>query len=179
MRSLDAPEGGAPGVPSIVLVVNDDTVTLEMYERMLSSGTSGELWVTGGDQTEAIEYACDLRPDIILSDVDIRLSAPGREFLRQLRLQPRLEQTPVLLVAGSEPDGPIAQLVDRIVLKPVDQETLVATVRSVLSHSRHLRECSRSLRQSAAAVLARAQRAMARAESTKERISPVQTVFRR
>ena len=166
MRMVESPQADGSPTPPIVLVVNDDALTLEMYERMLVAEPADELWVTGGSQAEAIEYARDLRPDIIVSDVDVRASAPGREFLRQLRSDAVLEHVPVLLVAGSQPDGPILQLVDRVVLKPVDRETLVGNVRAVLRYSRHLRERSSTLRQSVGAVVARAQRALARAERT-------------
>ena len=54
-----APLGIARPIPPIVLVVQDDAEAREMYERLLSppADASDDLWVTGGTQVEAFEYA--------------------------------------------------------------------------------------------------------------------------
>ena len=162
-------EPQARPIPPIVLVVTDDPLTLEMCERLLGIETQHELWVTGSAQVEAIEYARDLWPDIIVSDLDLRIGANGPALLGDLRAMPKLEQVPVVLVAAVEPDARIVQLVDRVLLKPIDPVTFLAEVRDVLEYSKHLRARSSTLRRSITAVLARSQRVLNRSGAVKEK----------
>ena len=59
----------------LALVVNDAGDTSEIYERLLSDAG---LWVTSCPEREAIDYARDVLPDVILSDIDVRPNAAGR-----------------------------------------------------------------------------------------------------
>lgn len=83
--------------PSIALVVNDDRDTSEVYERLLSGDG---LWVTSCAEREAIEYARDVLPDVILFDVDVRPGASGRDLLQHFHEEPGLRDVPVALIAS-------------------------------------------------------------------------------
>ena len=72
-------------MPPIALVVNDDRDTAEIYERLLSGDG---LWVTSCSEREAFEYARDVLPDLILSDLDVRPGAFGRDILQRFRDDP-------------------------------------------------------------------------------------------
>ncbi len=89
------------GVPPIVLLVEDDADTRDLYQTAL--GFAG-LWVAqAADADDALEYAIDLRPDSVL--MDIALPAPGDGFglARALRESTRFSETPIVAVTGLEP----------------------------------------------------------------------------
>ena len=73
--------GTSKPLPSIALVVNDAGDTSEIYERLLSDAG---LWVTSCPEREAINYARDVLPDVILSDIDVRPSLRNLPPLRPL-----------------------------------------------------------------------------------------------
>src|SRR3954462_10967098 len=123
---------GIKSIPPIVMVVNDQSDTVAMYERMLSSAG---LWVTAGCGREAFDYALELCPDAIVSDLDVRPGTEGREFLRRLRAEPRLRDGPGGLLTSSEPEAASALDVQAVLIKPVDQPALLANVQSVLERS--------------------------------------------
>jgi CheY-like chemotaxis protein len=151
---------GIRPTPSIALVVNDDRDTSEVYERLLSGDG---LWVTSCTEREAIEYARDVQPDVILSDVDVRPGASGRDLLQHFHEEPGLREVPVVLIASCLPDASTARQ-DTILVKPVEPTRLLATIHEVLERSRVLRHRSRTLRQSLGAVLARSRKAVERSE---------------
>jgi CheY-like chemotaxis protein len=144
--------------PSIALVVNDDRDTSEVYEHLLSGDG---LWVTSCPEREAIEYARDVQPDVILSDVDVRPGAPSRDILHHFHEDAGLRELPVLLIASCPPDGWTVQQVDTILVKPVEPTRLLEAVHEVLDRSRMMRKRSGTLRQSVSAVLLRSQKAVA------------------
>ena len=158
-NSIDT--GTGRPMPPIALVVNDDRDTAEIYERLLS----GEgMWVTSCSEREAFEYARDVLPDLILSDLDVRPGASGRDILQCFRDDPGLRDVPVVLIAALPPDGQTVQQVDTVLIKPVQPDSLLASVHAIVDRSRVLRARSRSLRHSVAAVLSRSQRAIERSE---------------
>jgi DNA-binding response OmpR family regulator len=68
-----AEPAGTNEIPPIVLVVEDDRDTRDMYEALLSAGG---FWVMkAGDAVEAFAYAKDFHPDGVLTD----LGLPGRK----------------------------------------------------------------------------------------------------
>lgn len=147
----------APEIPPIVLVVHDAAEGIEMYERLLDDGENA-LWITAAVMREAVDYALDLRPDVILCDVDAAGASAGDEFLRQLRGDPRLRQTAVLLVVGSTPTGARAAAADGILLKPVRPEQLVASVYAAAVQAKAFRGTT-TIRKAVAAAIARSNRA--------------------
>ena len=148
-------------MPSIALVVNDDCATAEIYERLLSGDG---LWVTSCSAREAFDYPRDVLPDLILSDLDVRPGASGRDILQRFRDDPGLRDVPLVLIASSPPDGQTVQQVNSVLIKPVQPDNLLASVHAIVDKSRQLRDRSRSLRHSVAAVLCRSQRAIERSE---------------
>ena len=130
------------GVPPIVLLVEDDADTRDLYQTAL--GFAG-LWVAqAADADDALEYAIDLRPDAVL--MDIALPAPGDGFglARALRESTRFSDTPIVAVTGLEPGklGVDADLFSAIFYKPVPLDKLVRRVKWLSLKSSVLRERS-------------------------------------
>jgi len=148
-------------LPPVVMVVDDNSDTLEMYEELLSSAG---VWVTGTTRIdEALECALDLQPDMVLSGLTFnRTVTPGLEFIRQLKAQPKLRAVPVVLVLDSDtPDAGLEELqVDALLKKPVEPARLLEHMRLALEQSQRLRETSTRLRASLAALMTRPQRAI-------------------
>jgi CheY-like chemotaxis protein len=148
---------GFASFPSIVLVVHDDADTAEMYERLLELDDR-ELWVTSAIAREAIEYALDLRPDVILSDVGPGASPDGTEFLRQLADDVVLRQTPVVLVVSDPP--PSVAIAHTVLVKPLEPDVLVASVRRAVQSARGQARRVNTVRHAVAARMARAARTL-------------------
>jgi chemosensory pili system protein ChpA (sensor histidine kinase/response regulator) len=128
---------GAIGeAPPIVLVVEDDADTLEMYEALLSARG---YWVArAANGVDAVESAQALRPDAIVIDVGLPGGMDGTELIRELQADGRLRGIPVLVVTGREPRHlpSFAGLrISGILVKPVAPDTLLAQVEQILGGS--------------------------------------------
>ena len=118
-----------PGVPPIVLLVEDDADTRALYEAAL--GFAG-LWVAhaaGAD--DALEYAIDLRPDTVVMDVALPKVDDGLELARALRENSRLAETPLVAVADVAAAKVLVdtQLFRTIFYKPVKLDQMVRRVK--------------------------------------------------
>jgi DNA-binding response OmpR family regulator len=126
--------------PPIVLVVDDHADTAEMYDLLLS----GEgYWVArASNGIDAFEYAHEVRPDAIVTDLGLPGAMDGTELIRRLRADPALQDVPILAVTGREPsDVPsLAGLeMAALLLKPVAPETLLARIERALAQAAELR----------------------------------------
>jgi DNA-binding response OmpR family regulator len=129
------PTGGpwhALDAPPIVLIVEDDPETREMYRTALELGG---LWATEvPDAAEAWTFAEDLRPDAILTDLGLP-DLDGVELARRIRNGGRIAQTPIIAITGRDVRNmPAADraLFDDVLLKPVALDNLVGRVNDVL-----------------------------------------------
>jgi DNA-binding response OmpR family regulator len=133
-------------IPPIVLVVEDDRDTRDMYEALLSSEG---FWVMKvGDAIEAIEYARDFHPDAVLTDLGLPGDADGAGLIRLLREDPVFEFTPIIAVTGTQPrELPSLRglQISAVLLKPVSPRTLVDRLRSSLQESAVLRARSTAI----------------------------------
>ena len=143
------------GVPPIVLVVEDDTDTRELYDTAL--GFAG-LWVAqAANMDDALEYAIDLRPDSVLMDVAIPSAGDGFALARALRENSRFGETPIVAVTGLEPGKLNAEtgLFTAIFYKPVPLERVVRRVKWLSLKSAVLRERGDRARAQASLVVAK------------------------
>ena len=130
-------------LPPIVLVVDDHADTVEMYDVLLSA--QGYWVARASTALEAFEYARDVHPDAIVTDLGLPGEMDGAELIRQLRADPVLQDVPILAVTGREPrEVPSLSGLKMLglLLKPVAPETLIARVRAALSESASLRSRS-------------------------------------
>ena len=143
-----------PSLPRIVLVVHDVPDLIEVYERVLDQ-EGDEFWLTGSTMDEAVEYARDLRPDVILCDVSPHPETVWEHFLRDLSRDPQLRHTPVLLLVASDPSAESTGRATAVLMKPVEPETLLATVRDAADRAPVWRAPSMTMRQAISAAISR------------------------
>ena len=129
-----SPERTTTPLPPIVLVVEDDADTRELYEVVLASEG---FWVaTADDAVEAFEYAIDIKPDAVVADLGLPGRTNGAELVQQLRAEPSLERVPILVVSGWDPSkfGEAQGLPSTaFVRKPIEPDDLVLRVRGMIA----------------------------------------------
>ncbi|MES1209569.1 MAG: ATP-binding protein, partial [Pseudomonadota bacterium] len=140
------PSGAAARLDTRVLIADDNADMREYLARLL-----GQHWQVEAvsDGLRALEAAQRRRPDLILTDV-MMPKLDGFGLLRELRRQPALADTPVILLsarAGEESrvEGLEAGADDYLV-KPFAAKELLARVRSHLESAR-LRQAAEAERQ--------------------------------
>jgi CheY-like chemotaxis protein len=106
------------------------------------------------DGEQGLRYATEHRPDLIISDVMMPVM-DGLEMGRELRKSPATSAIPLIyLTARGAPDDRVQGMgsgADNYLAKPFRNEELLASVESLLSRQRHVREAA-VLRQDEAIV---------------------------
>ncbi|MEN3339860.1 MAG: hypothetical protein V7647_3536 [Acidobacteriota bacterium] len=160
----DTREGAAAReIPPIVLVVEDDRDTRDMYEALLNSEG---FWVMKvGDAIEAFEYATNFHPDAVLTDLGLGRDADGAGLIRSLRAVSEFEFTPIIAVTGTQPrELPSLRglQISAVLLKPVSPRTLIDRLRSALQESSVLRARSTAILERIPVLLDRSEAARRR-----------------
>ena len=119
--------------PARILVVDDNPMNVDILQSCL--GFHGYEIITATDGEEALATAREKQPDLILLDV-MMPKLDGLEVCRRLKADPSLPFMPTILVtAKADSKDVVAGLdagADEYLTKPVDQDALVARVRSML-----------------------------------------------
>jgi class 3 adenylate cyclase/CheY-like chemotaxis protein len=119
--------------PPLILIVDDSADNREILEARL--GHQGYATQTAVDGAEALARVHDLRPDLVLLDV-MMPKIDGIEVTRRLKRDPTVPFMPIILVtARTATDDLVRGLdagADDYLTKPVDQQALLARVRSML-----------------------------------------------
>src|SRR5437870_2160115 len=115
-----------------VLICEDDPSLRELMRPALGDYTFAE----AADAAEAIELVQQFRPDLLLLDVMLP-GGSGLDVLAELRLEPELAETPVLVVSAftSEADRRAAHDAgaNRFLAKPFDPDELAAIARDLVA----------------------------------------------
>ncbi|WP_233856277.1 response regulator [Paraburkholderia sp. HD33-4] len=106
-----------------VLLVDDDAAIREALEAVLVSG--GHDVASIQDGPAALRAAVEIRPDVIISDVNMP-QLEGPDAVRILKTLPRFYTLPVVLMSGAEP--PVTGLAQFTLRKPVVVEQLLKLV---------------------------------------------------
>lgn len=132
------------GKPSI-LVIDDDAGLRRLVYRALTQ--EGWQVIEAGDAASGLQKAEELRPDLILCDVQM----PGRDgfsVLEELRQRPCLQHLPVILMTGDESlahlEGQRRAMdigADDFLTKPFSVARLLNAVRSRLQRARQHQSC--------------------------------------
>jgi two-component system, OmpR family, alkaline phosphatase synthesis response regulator PhoP len=134
MERIYVNASSATDIPPIVLLVEDHLDTLDMYDANLSGCG---YWVARAvNGLEALEYAQDLHPDAIVTDVGLPGDMDGTDLIRELHADQKLRDVPVVVVTGRDTrDLPsfAGLVVSGLLLKPVSPETLVGTIERILN----------------------------------------------
>ena len=131
-RPIDVP-------PPIILLVEDDADTRELYR--IAFEMEGFWMAEAPSADEAFEYAQDVMPDAILTDIGLAGEPNGIDFVRRVKALPRMSGIPILAITGRdlrrlpEHEG----LFSDILIKPVLPDLLIHKVHDLLQHSAGLR----------------------------------------
>jgi two-component system cell cycle response regulator DivK len=129
-----------PERPLVLLVEDDREGRLLFAEWLQQAGFRVEQAHNG---LQALERAFDLRPDAILTDLNIP-GIDGYELTRRLKTDPRTESIPILAVTGYEPFARDPSRADRagcdaILPKPCQAEDLEKTLTRLIMQARQRR----------------------------------------
>jgi CheY-like chemotaxis protein len=161
---MDVPGSTEDTLPPIVLLVERDADTRDMYEAAL--GLEG-LWTAhASEPADAFAYAVELRPDAIVTEVRLTGNTDGLELARRLRAEPRTANIPVLAVTSSDvpQPGSGAEVFETVLIKPVPPALLVDRLRGALDRSRVLRAHSEAILSRVPTILETFQERLAQAQ---------------
>ena len=132
-RSRQPPKSPGDGRAGLILVVEDDTDTRELYVDYLTY--FGFRVVAVPDGVSAVAEASDLLPDLIVMDLALPY-LDGWDATRQLKSQPRTARIPIVAcTADAYPASAERALVagcDVYLVKPCTPEELLKEIRRVL-----------------------------------------------
>ena len=163
-------------VPPVILLVEDDADTAEMYGTHL---TTAGYWVASA---ESEEDACatfdELQPDLVVADLGLPQRSAGLRVIDHVR--GRTMDTPVVVVTGADratvPHA-IASRVSSILVKPVLPDQLESEVRSRLLQYQMVRERARKAVARVPQLLAKSSRLLERSQNIKRRIEALDAVL--
>jgi two-component system, cell cycle response regulator DivK len=129
-----------PERPLVLLVEDDREGRLLFAEWLQQAGFRVEQAHNG---LQALERAFDLRPDAILTDLNIP-GIDGYELTRRLKTDPRTERIPILAVTGYAPFAQDPSRADRagcdaVLRKPCQPEDLEQTLTRLIAQARQRR----------------------------------------
>lgn len=118
---------------SVVLVVEDDPATRELYRVTLRD--AGHAVVAVEDGLDALHFLEATTPDAVVLDLGLpRLS--GHDVYREMEAQGVADLVPVVVVTGDAPPGIENEGFACVLRKPIDPDALVATVQSCIRAAR-------------------------------------------
>jgi DNA-binding response OmpR family regulator len=123
--------------PARVLIIEDDTTTLQFFEQMLVE--QGYIVRAVSTVEDGLTEADALRPDAVLLDLHLPLT-DGLECLRRLRAVPQRQRVPVAILTGDYfMDDDVArelqELGAKIHYKPVWEDDLHRIVEGLVTRS--------------------------------------------
>ena len=118
-----------------ILIVDDDSVTLEMLEKILLLEGYWVAKATNGK--EALYIADEFKPDLIILDIVMPIM-DGTEAMEKLEKNPRTKNIPVLFLTSliskkEEFDNYTANR--RFLAKPIDKEKLLEEIERCIGSS--------------------------------------------
>jgi two-component system cell cycle response regulator DivK len=131
--------GSSPG--RVVLLVEDDRDGRQLFAAWLEQ--AGYQVVEAHNGLQALERAFDVRPDVVVTDLNIP-GIDGYELTRRLKSDPRTGDIPILAVTGYVPFAKDPSRADRAgcdatLSKPCSLDELENTVRMLIGDARRPR----------------------------------------
>ena len=141
-------------IPPIVLLVDDDRDTLDMYSTHFEREG---LWVASATScANAMTAAAELKPDLIVTDMGGSGGQKGGTIVEAIRDDAMLAETPIIVLSGRDVDalpGRIVHGADLVLVKPVLPDALLAQIRALLAKARDLKVRSSAARERTAALI--------------------------
>jgi diguanylate cyclase (GGDEF)-like protein len=117
-----------------VLIIDDDVDIANLFGMVL--GLVGYESVIANSAKQALSRLATSTPDLILLDMALDTELGGQDILYQVRSNPRLKETQVIVITGNPSMvEPIANLADLTMLKPIDVEQLKAIATRLKSNA--------------------------------------------
>ena len=116
------------------IIIVDDVATNRIVMKVKLTA-AGYLPVVAADGTSCLALAKAQAPALILLDCNLP-DMPGTEVLRHLRADPQTRRVPVVVLSARQ--GPAARIAafqagaDDFLVKPIDDQTLLARIRSLM-----------------------------------------------
>ena len=111
----------------IVMVVDDDPGIRSLLTQMMERAGFGVLAVGNGEA--AVAMLDKVRPDLITMDI-LMPGMDGREAMTAIRNRPEMRGIPILVISVLQ--GGRVGVEDAFLTKPVDEDMLLSTIRSLL-----------------------------------------------
>ena len=111
-----------------VMIIEDDHDTTQIYQNALQD--DHVIIYSAHSAKEGLYRLAISEPDIVLLDMRLGNEINGDDILLQIRTNPRFDETSVLVAtAFPEMVHPIADLVDLVLIKPIETEQLKSLVK--------------------------------------------------
>ena len=115
--------------PPLVLLVEDDQDTREMYSEYLSH--SGLRVTSAASAYRALERAHEQTPNVVVTDIAMP-GMDGLELSRRLRSEPPTRDVPIIAVTGNPTARAREAGCDVVLEKPCDPDDLLHVIEDVL-----------------------------------------------
>lgn len=143
---LDRPTPRDVDVPPIVVLIEDDADTLDMYAAYFEM--SG-LWVAKSrTPSDGLSRVLELRPDLVVTDLGFGGSAGGAPLLAEIKGRPETRNVPVIVLTGQSSENlppSVLASADLCLVKPVLPDALLMDVQRLIALSHTLRDrCQRA-----------------------------------
>jgi CheY-like chemotaxis protein len=116
-----------------ILVVEDDDVARELVRMALER--KGYIVVTAEDGLRGYDAAVSVRPDLIITDVNMP-AADGVHLVRRVRDTPDIAEIPIIVTTGygtGNASLTLSQGATAYEPKPIDPASFLATIERLLS----------------------------------------------
>jgi CheY-like chemotaxis protein len=114
----------------VILVVDDDRSTRASALRLLTARGYSAFEATS--ETDAIQKAAQLTPDVILMDLHLRHGS-GLDAARHIKAQSALEHIPIVALTATPPDwDEKMQLFAAVLTKPCPTDQILDAIEAVL-----------------------------------------------
>jgi DNA-binding response OmpR family regulator len=135
-----AAAAGASPLPPIVLLVEDDPDTREMYSTYFES--EGVWIATAATPDEGLGAVEELRPDVVVTNIGFHGRPQGVDFVHLLKERADTRHIPLIVLTGlpvSDVPETVRHDADIFLHKPVPTDVLLLNVRQLLESSHALR----------------------------------------
>jgi len=147
---------GPTDVPSVVLFVDDDADTLDMYSTYFE--LAGMSVAKSRTPADALLLVADLRPDLVVTDLGFAGRPDGARLVEALKGAPDTQNVPVIVLSGQSTEHVPAEVLKRAdlcLVKAVLPDALLMDVQRLIALSHTLRDRCQRARDRAAELVER------------------------